>query len=388
MIPMPERTFDLFVELLKSAPNIVTFHQLGLSVWKTDHVMQETIAQRVSLLRKALDDDSQQPKYIRTVRSSGYSIVGTVKEIRSTISSQPEHQSKANQKPLYAIISLITVTFIGWLLLSLSANSNIVTNGDRSQHDLIVDRALELLRVQQADETDRAITMLETALVQSPSNLRTKLVLSFALSTRSTKFRPRFDDQNRAETLAREVLAIDDKNPDAYHALGYALDSLGRVNEALSAYQAAYTINPDDLAAASGAANLMSAKGRFYDALKLETRSLGRKDSSRYAEVQIAGIVSLLGMPGTQEWFNRASALNPSQSVIVLETIEAMMRSKDYDQAEHYIENLSTEIRGLPRVQRLEGLIALRKSDTAKALELSNKQDHAEMLSMLQLWRG
>jgi TolB-like protein/DNA-binding winged helix-turn-helix (wHTH) protein/Flp pilus assembly protein TadD len=77
-IPLPKLTFDLLRALVEAAPNLVTADDLMRRVWPGLVVSPETISQRVRLLRLALDDDSQNPRYVAVVRGRGYRLVAPV----------------------------------------------------------------------------------------------------------------------------------------------------------------------------------------------------------------------------------------------------------------------------------------------------------------------
>jgi TolB-like protein/DNA-binding winged helix-turn-helix (wHTH) protein len=74
-IALPKLSFDLLYTLIQAAPAIVTNDQLLERVWPGLHVSPESVAQRVKLLRSALGDHSQQPRYILGVRGRGYRLV-------------------------------------------------------------------------------------------------------------------------------------------------------------------------------------------------------------------------------------------------------------------------------------------------------------------------
>ncbi|MEA3161251.1 MAG: hypothetical protein QOD95_2799 [Gammaproteobacteria bacterium] len=74
-IPLPKLSFDLLCVLAKAAPAIVTIEDLLQQVWPGLHVSPESVAQRVKLLRGAIGDDSQQPRYIMGVRGRGYRLI-------------------------------------------------------------------------------------------------------------------------------------------------------------------------------------------------------------------------------------------------------------------------------------------------------------------------
>ncbi len=77
-LKLPGLSFDLFVVLVRAAPNVVTVRKLMDIVWPDAIVSPETISQRVKLLRSALGDDVKNPRYVGGVRSRGYRIVATV----------------------------------------------------------------------------------------------------------------------------------------------------------------------------------------------------------------------------------------------------------------------------------------------------------------------
>ena len=80
-LQLPGLSFDLFVVLVRAAPNIVTARRLMEIVWPDAVVSLETISQRVKLLRAALGDDVKSPRYVTGVRNRGYRIVATVTEL-------------------------------------------------------------------------------------------------------------------------------------------------------------------------------------------------------------------------------------------------------------------------------------------------------------------
>jgi tetratricopeptide (TPR) repeat protein/DNA-binding winged helix-turn-helix (wHTH) protein len=81
-IPMPHLSFQLLVTLARSAPDVVTFDQLTERVWPGLVITPETISQRVKLVRDALGDEPQAPRYIAGVRGSGYRMVATVRPMK------------------------------------------------------------------------------------------------------------------------------------------------------------------------------------------------------------------------------------------------------------------------------------------------------------------
>jgi TolB-like protein/DNA-binding winged helix-turn-helix (wHTH) protein/tetratricopeptide (TPR) repeat protein len=94
-ITLSDLSFDLLLELTRGAPHVVSFEQLMQRVWPRLVVGPETISQRVKVVREALGDDANSPRYIAGVRARGYRIVADVEPLTSTASAEPAHSSSA-----------------------------------------------------------------------------------------------------------------------------------------------------------------------------------------------------------------------------------------------------------------------------------------------------
>ena len=67
-------SFRLLHCLLAQGTRVVGFDELITQVWAPAHVNEETVTQRVRLLRQALGDDGRQARYLRSVRGQGYQL--------------------------------------------------------------------------------------------------------------------------------------------------------------------------------------------------------------------------------------------------------------------------------------------------------------------------
>ena len=74
-------SFELLLALARAAPNVLSFDQLMERVWPGLVVTPETVSQRVKLVRDAIGDDSQSPRYIAGVRGRGYRMVASVSPV-------------------------------------------------------------------------------------------------------------------------------------------------------------------------------------------------------------------------------------------------------------------------------------------------------------------
>ncbi len=81
-------TYKLLRALVSAAPALVTKDQLADAVWDGRIVSPETVAQRVKILRKALNDDSAAPRYVEVVRGEGYRLLPEVEVLSNGSGTQ------------------------------------------------------------------------------------------------------------------------------------------------------------------------------------------------------------------------------------------------------------------------------------------------------------
>jgi TolB-like protein/DNA-binding winged helix-turn-helix (wHTH) protein/Flp pilus assembly protein TadD len=78
------RMTQLLVCLAQRAGQVVSVEQLLEIVWKDVVVSSDSVYQAVASLRRILDDDAKDPKYIATVLRRGYRLIATVEPLTQT----------------------------------------------------------------------------------------------------------------------------------------------------------------------------------------------------------------------------------------------------------------------------------------------------------------
>ncbi len=111
VIDLPELSFRLLVALATRAPAMVSKDELIAAVWCEVVVSDETLMQRISLLRQSLGDDSQNPRYIASVRGRGYRLMAPVES--GTTPDHPAQTPNSRRWLLGAAICLLILTAIG-----------------------------------------------------------------------------------------------------------------------------------------------------------------------------------------------------------------------------------------------------------------------------------
>jgi TolB-like protein/DNA-binding winged helix-turn-helix (wHTH) protein/Tfp pilus assembly protein PilF len=110
-LEITDRSFRLLAALIRHAPDLVDKDRLIEEVWDDAVVSDETLAQRVRLLRQALGDDSRDPRYIASVRGRGYRLAA---EVHAADESTAPPRSPAGW--LLAAVVLVAVLGLAWWL--------------------------------------------------------------------------------------------------------------------------------------------------------------------------------------------------------------------------------------------------------------------------------
>jgi DNA-binding winged helix-turn-helix (wHTH) protein/Tol biopolymer transport system component len=78
LVPLTPKAFDTLVVLLQNRHRLVRKDELLSAVWPNSFVSEDSLAQNITVLRRALGDDHNQPHYIATVPRRGYRFVASV----------------------------------------------------------------------------------------------------------------------------------------------------------------------------------------------------------------------------------------------------------------------------------------------------------------------
>jgi DNA-binding winged helix-turn-helix (wHTH) protein/Tol biopolymer transport system component len=80
-VPLTSKAFDTLVVLIENRDTVVTKDELLRSVWPDVDVEEGNLTQQIFLLRKALGETAQQPRYIVTIPGHGYRFTARVNAI-------------------------------------------------------------------------------------------------------------------------------------------------------------------------------------------------------------------------------------------------------------------------------------------------------------------
>jgi pimeloyl-ACP methyl ester carboxylesterase/DNA-binding winged helix-turn-helix (wHTH) protein len=90
VIRVEPQVFDVMTHLVSNHDRFVTKEELFDSVWGGRFVGEAALTSRIKAVRRALGDDGESQRYIRTVRGRGYQFVGTLDADSAVPVTQPE----------------------------------------------------------------------------------------------------------------------------------------------------------------------------------------------------------------------------------------------------------------------------------------------------------
>ncbi len=352
-------SFQLLAYLLAQGQRVIGFDELMQAVWAPAVVNEETVTQRVKLLRQALGDDARQPRYLRSVRGQGYQLVEPPQAgIAPQASASPSRRRARWMIPAATLAGVALVALVAgltWHPLRPSAASPLLT------------RAQYYAGIGQNDNNERAIVLYRQALAQSPDSVEAQAGLSRALSARTCLYNGDAAQAQQGAALAQQLLQRDADSATAWAAQGYAFDCLGDMRRAISGYEHAVRRDPGDDKSRASLAYLYQEQGRLAEALhgNFALRDPGRV---RFRDVQVARELELLGFTAAAERRHRANfELFPDNVFANIAWPRFLLAQGRSDEAVAALKQAMARGTPHPELWRLQGELALLADDRQAA---------------------
>jgi DNA-binding winged helix-turn-helix (wHTH) protein/Tfp pilus assembly protein PilF len=311
-------SFDLLAFLLAQGQRVVSFDELMAAIWAPAVVSEETVTQRVKLLRQALGDDGRNPRYLRSVRGKGYQLCLLPEVLADAVSnvdtastagaaSTADTASTADAAAVPAPVHPRLPRYLRWPLLLIALplaaigllfllRDTRVAEAPASERDELLQRARYYAGIGQKDDIERAVALYRDLLQRDAGDVDAQLGLSFAYSTRVCLYNQPPQGAVEAQALAEAVLAADARNSRAEAALAYSHDCRGNMRAAIEHYEKAVALDPQArVDSAASLAYLYMIKGRLADALARNLAAQRGGVKPRYLDIQIARNLELLG---------------------------------------------------------------------------------------------
>lgn len=343
-LTLPDLTWRTLCCLLARPGAIISIDELIENVWGDVSVSNETVTQRIKLLRRALGDDGQNPRYVETIRGRGFRFI-----------VEPENVKPKRRRPmLIGIAALTLAVIVGVLLVQERANQPYWG----SDAERVIARANEYLSRVKLEDNQLAIELYEEALRRDPDNLDALVGLSFASSHNSSKFNMPLTWAKRAQGLAEKAISLG-AGSQAHHALGFALDAQGQIDAALAQYEKAIELNPNNASTISSAAYLYQVRGELAKALAYGLRAHSINPYTTFSEVQIGATLYLLGRDAEgREWLDRGTMLKPDNVFIYTVRTYYQMSRGQFGTAKDTIDQALSRGIERPELYVHQGLIA------------------------------
>lgn len=296
--------FEFFSFMLTKDTAVVTFDELIAGVWSPAVVNEDTVTQRVLLLRNALGDNGRNPRYVRSVRGQGYQLVDQPK----TDTVMLETAAFAIRKPRPLIWLMASATILGLMLvlglgqIGFSGPKQLDRVANNNSVSKLLDRAQYYLSIGQHDDNDRAIELFQRVLLLESKNVQATVGLSWAYTASMCRYNADRRRAKQAETLAMNVIAIEPNNFKAFRALGYSLGCRGKTLLSEQSYMRAIELDPNnDLRSQSALAYSLGETGHLAQALALNL-SVSRADPNQtFTLIQLGRVYELLGLHSRAE---------------------------------------------------------------------------------------
>jgi len=302
-LTLPKLSYDLLVALAHAAPALLSQQELMQKVWPDRVIGDETLKQRVKLLRKTLGDNACDPKYIEAVRGRGYRLIPQVTcecVIKRSPSVMPALYANDNtsnllpslhlwwRRPFYIGILLFSVMVSGAILTSFIYQQEADTQNDvkigaeislleqqvgKSAYNLY-QRGREYYKRYRAQDNKIAIDFYRQAITEKPTFSEAYAGLSQAYSQEYFQFGGNEKSKQAAIDNAYLAISYNNNSPDAYKALGTAYYVSGWLSKSINALLRAEKIAVDDREILTNLAYIYSEQGKFEQAFFWHKKTL------------------------------------------------------------------------------------------------------------------
>jgi Tol biopolymer transport system component/DNA-binding winged helix-turn-helix (wHTH) protein len=100
-VELTPKGFELLSVFVENHGRLLEKDELMTRVWADSFVEESNLTFNIRQLRKALDDDAHDPKYIKTVRRHGYRFIADVRQISAEPSAEAKNGRRDDAPPIF-----------------------------------------------------------------------------------------------------------------------------------------------------------------------------------------------------------------------------------------------------------------------------------------------
>jgi DNA-binding winged helix-turn-helix (wHTH) protein/tetratricopeptide (TPR) repeat protein len=294
------KVMEVLVYLAERSEEVVSKEELLENLWPGTYVTEYVLWRCIAQIRSALDDDSKNPRFIKTLSKRGYQFMVPVSRADDGELPRSIQATARLPRPVLVAASLVAASLVIALWVSAgSGESNpkeVQRHLETPQH--LFQKGLAHYNSYTWADNVRAIQVLERASDLEPRNAKTLAVLADAYSMNWLRYSSEPSDRRWSlaalETASRAV-AVEPRLPEAHKALGMAQSANGRLERAVAAYSRAVELRPDYASAVNNLAATYLSLGQLDKALSLQKQILRREQSNQRFACNLAHTYQLLG---------------------------------------------------------------------------------------------
>lgn len=391
------KVMDLLFALATRPQAVLSRDELFAQLWPGLVVGEDTLARTVSKLRKALGDDSREPRYIETLSKRGYRLIAPVRALEAAVpgsaeavvveapsTQTPEPSSSPTPAPrartrlrpfaLACAAGVAALALVGWLTLSLPQPAG-------AQSRAIAERAGDFyMRFSRADN-EAAIDLYERLIATDPdyapayAGLANALVqrvlrwphppgqgaeytkLGDALASGNLETATARETLRRARQMAEQAVRLAPGDAASHKALGFVRSAQADFDGALAAYRQALALDPDAWAPLINIGDVLEISGRdeaalpyFEAAYAAMTRVYDQQKSQLlpwYAETGVLVADRHLALGHTREaeqWYRRVLEFAPMHPLATTRLARLLRESGRADAARRLCADLQRRV--------------------------------------------
>lgn len=366
-LTLPKLSYDLLVALAQAAPALLSQTELMQKVWPERVIGDETLKQRVKLLRKSLGDNANEPQYIEAVRGRGYRLVPQVicecvvkrspsvmldlsandlfPNILSVSLNRWWHRASNIGLILFAIIIITTLFFSFYQsntdldLDSKSGKSNTTLEAivGKSAFNLY-QRGREYYKRYRAQDNEIAIDFYLKAIDHMANFSEAYAGLSQAFSQQYFQFGGNEKSKQAAIDNAYLAISYNHSSSDAYKALGTAYYVSGWLSKSINALLRGQAIAENDREILTNLAFIYSEQGKFKQAFYWHKKAL--QASPDYAVAMLHLAITLQRnrqFDLALKWYLKAYDQQPDYILTIYNLAQLYIELKQFDKASKVI---------------------------------------------------
>ncbi|MCX6625357.1 MAG: winged helix-turn-helix domain-containing protein, partial [Acidobacteria bacterium] len=256
-VALRPKVFDLLLCLIENRPRAVSKQELLRQIWPGVNVSENSLAQCVIELRRALGDDAREPKFIRNLPKVGYQFIAELAEEQPAAPSPQRFRPRVAAMVALALLTAALLARNPWTRRTGAARENPDTTSLEARH-------LYSKAVEQSDSYHAAdaIAGLRRAVAIDPDFAMAQARIGYTYAVTwglAAEGKPFLElaFRNRERLSPRDRLLI-----EAWYALAN-LDypaAIRRYRKLLAAY-------PDDVEAYARLGRLLRGEERYEEAI-------------------------------------------------------------------------------------------------------------------------